>query len=221
MSRHGTVYGYTAGCRELCCTRAKKADNARRARARAAGRVWKVDATPTKRRLDALRAMGWSIRAIAREMGVSYRTVERLYGQDTLRVPTAEKIKVVYRRLSITYPPQDSASKRARTMAQAQGLLSPVFYADIETGARQERSDEPSPLKGRKRAEINWAPPDRFDEDLIARAMASGDFSDGFNKFEKSEILRRWKARGKSEAELCRLTGWKAGRYHDPRPEGK
>jgi hypothetical protein len=61
--------------------------------------------------------------------------------------------------------------------------------------------------------ELSEVPRERFDEEIVEDFLQYGTWKRRTSRLEKIEIMRRWLADGRSEAELCRLTGWRAGRY--------
>lgn len=100
---HGETSGWAAGCRESCCREAIYAYNRKWNSDVAihgdAGRR-RVDATGTRRRIQALRLMGWMGEEIAAESGwKSPQAVWVLLERETVTKRTAERISVTYKRL--------------------------------------------------------------------------------------------------------------------------
>lgn len=107
-----------------------------------------VDATGTRRRLQALVAIGHPMAHLAREVGVSVDAIGRIArGEKTqVRATTADTVAAVYRHLSLRPGP----SPRARTIAARHGWHSPLAWdtdtindpsaaPDLDLDARQTR----------------------------------------------------------------------------------
>jgi hypothetical protein len=141
--RHGTTAGHNAGCRcEPCCA-AKLAYDKRRRLDAANGKPRKVPAYRVTRRVEALQALGWSLRRIAAEAGVTYNHLaEYGYDRDAVYADHFEKIDAAYRRLCMTLPPEDtpgqrSGAQRTRSHARRNGFLPPLVWDDIDDPAEQ------------------------------------------------------------------------------------
>jgi transcriptional regulator with XRE-family HTH domain len=92
-----------------------------------------LDATGTRRRLQALRAIGWSARAIAEAAGAGETSVERICnGQPAVRAVVAAKIRKVYETLSQTPAPASRSASRAKGYAAAHGWPPPAAWDDDE-----------------------------------------------------------------------------------------
>lgn len=98
---HGTHQCYrSCGCREQECRDADAAEKraARRRKYYGTAKNHLVDATPVRKHLAKLSKMGWGVRAVSRETGVSVSSLTRLtYGEvrsdeKIVRAVTAEKI---------------------------------------------------------------------------------------------------------------------------------
>lgn len=206
--RHGLPTGYNAGCRESCCRVAKKIDHNWRLAMIAAGHEFTIPRDRTVRKLHALAAVGWSTDAIGAEMEISGSAVRAFLRlkRDDVFASVAARYDDAYRALEMRIPPDHPEARRLRTISTRKGWKPPLAWEDIDAGVLAKH--EPgSPFF------------DRFDEDLIEYVMQYHDFTERINALEKSEIVRRWTANGRSEASLCALTGWCEGRYHEPRPE--
>lgn len=128
-TRHGTNAGYVAGCRQDCCRRAHgRRMNRYRARL-AAGEHATVPAIGTRRRLQALAALGWSQREIARRLDVTQAQVH-LWATDTgptfVLATTAAPIAALYEQLCMTPGP----AARTRAYAAAAGWAPPLAWDD-------------------------------------------------------------------------------------------
>lgn len=131
-ARHGTEAGATAHRRagqKACdaCSRARcRADQLRLIYPA------KTSSLGSQRRIHALQAIGWSRDRIAVEMGYKDGgAFSYLMSTDTIRIVTAERIREVYERLSMTVP-QGQGASRARTWARRHGYAPPLAYDDID-----------------------------------------------------------------------------------------
>lgn len=96
-----------------------------------------LDATGTRRRIEALRAIGWSARAIAEAASTGASAIERIIdGQPTVRGVVETKIRVVYTKLANTPAPAGRSATRAKRHAIAQGWPPPGAWDD-------DRIDDP------------------------------------------------------------------------------
>jgi plasmid maintenance system antidote protein VapI len=95
-----------------------------------------LDATGTRRRIQALRAIGWSGRVVAEAAGTGESVIERICdGQPTVRGKVAARIQDVYIKLSQTPAPAGRSATRARNYAQGQGWAPPGAWDDIDDPA--------------------------------------------------------------------------------------
>lgn len=201
--RHGTNAGYCAGCREDCC-RAAIADFARNRRARIyLGGPLTVPSLGTRRRIQALMALGWGGPAIDARLGKKRTYVSAILGGGDREIhrSTAEAIAKVYDEMSMTLPPQNTSHERqratrARNYARRMGWAPPLAWDDIDNDVR--------PSFGRRER-------GGIDEAVVIRALNGEQVKT--TKAEKDEIARRWRAMGRRVNELERLFGWKADRY--------
>lgn len=203
--KHGKESTYNhQGCRCFPCSEAKRRADKRRNIQAARGIPRKVDRAPSIRKIQALCAIGWPLQELAREMGRSKNYLTKtLCEKGDLMLANAQAVDALYRRLEAQPGPSNSARVRARS----KGWVPPLGWDDIESGILWVEPKRPSrPFL------------DRFDEEEIEYVLQYHDFTRPLNKFEKAEIVRRWIADGRSERSLCRLTGWREGRYRDPRP---
>lgn len=112
--RHGTTRGHAAGCRDACCREARNADERRRRKYRQVlGVERRIDGTGTRRRIQALWAIGWTSRDIATACGWGTpQAVTEVVGvRRDVFTATAQVVAVIYERLSMT--PGPSAKNRA------------------------------------------------------------------------------------------------------------
>lgn len=138
--RHGTSTAYRHdGCTCTECRGAVAAAAARTSRAKAYGthRPVNVDATGTRRRLQALAVVGWSHRALAARCGVVAEHLQTIRSGRTPRITTntEQVVMVVYDELWDQTPPttgrhQSGAVTKTRNAATRQGWVGPLDWDD-------------------------------------------------------------------------------------------
>lgn len=143
--RHGRNRGYIAGCRAACCRAAHAREfKNRRARMRD-GSVTSlsVDAAATRRRIQALMAIGHTCRDVDTQLGqaASYTQKVLTFPGPDIFLTTAQRIAEVYEQMAGTTPDTSTPQRAAivgRTirMAEAKGYEPAEAWADIETGRR-------------------------------------------------------------------------------------
>ncbi|HET7326973.1 MAG TPA: hypothetical protein VFJ14_06755 [Nocardioidaceae bacterium] len=147
----------------------------------------------TQQRIFSLMAAGHRLNAMPINNNGHWRTRERL------NIGTARAIRDYYRAHEAKVGPDRHTMTRARNA----GHLPPLAWDDPGTLAW------PNPDK---RTHARRRPPTVvLDEAVVARILAGESIR--ATKAERDEAMRRWRAAGGSEAELCRRMGWRAGRY--------
>lgn len=150
--RHGTVKGAVAhntigdkACEQ--CLRAKRIYEAQRRMADTPEK--KVPALGTRRRINALRALGWSKPYLCRQLGLANRSLDHLLDPDYESVTrtVADNIDALYRRLCMKPPPQGPGAERARTWARKAGCVPPLAWDDIDNDEAPAASALPDPPK--------------------------------------------------------------------------
>ena len=206
--RHGTVAGHIAHQRDggdycLPCITAKARYDKQRVWDALNGRSYTVPSLGARRRIQALRAVGWSRERIAREAGWatsgSLRYVTR---SDTMTRATHDRIAEVYERLCMQTPPDPQGAARARTWATRLGLAPPLAWDDID-------DPDATPNLG--------GIDDDIDPVVVDRLYAGQRVTS--TRAEKVEALRRWMDSGRSQRSFCQMHGWAENRYVD-REEG-
>lgn len=96
-----------------------------------------VDATGTRRRLQALAVLGYNLTDIARQVGVAQGTLHQtIEGRwERVRTLVATKVARVYRQLSIRPAPPSRHAEQACNQAMALGWHGPMAWADIDDPA--------------------------------------------------------------------------------------
>lgn len=91
-----------------------------------------VDATGTRRRLQALIALGWPANQLGRMIGASSCTVPRITNGDDVLVLVATRAAVMalYDDLSLTVPPEGRIRTLSRGIARRKGWVPPLAWDD-------------------------------------------------------------------------------------------
>jgi hypothetical protein len=154
-----------------------------------------VDATGTRRRLQALVAIGWTRTALAAELCRSTTSLTRSMTSEAVTASTARQVRDLYERLWDEQPHHDTddelaAINTARALAASHGWSPPMAWDDIDT--------DPSPCVD---------PPDLTDEpDQIAieRAIAGdGMRLEHLTLAEQNEVVRLLTERGMSIRDIA------------------
>ena len=151
----------------------------------------RVDATGTRRRLQALAAIGWSPELLADELARHPSSLRRSMTNPSVTARTARDITALYERLLNTSPlrgtnSQCAAADTSRARAVARGWLPPMAWDDIDT------DDPPCPAAAQPLV-------DDVDEIAVERAVA-GDgirYAD-LTTAEQAEAIHRLTERGRS-----------------------
>lgn len=205
--KHGTITMATSGgcsCSPCRTVQTRYVKQWRLARQR--GHEFQVSSLPTRRKIGALWAIGVTSTMIADAAGYSSRaSISNTMKKPIILARTEERFEQAYRALEMTVVPPSAGATAARNKAKRQGWLPPLAYDDIHEGvvARSERT-------------VKTAPRNRLDFLEVEYVLQYADWEyakTSLSPLEKAEVVRLWVAEGRSEAELCRLTGWKEGRY--------
>lgn len=169
----------------------------------------KVDGIGTRRRLQALVALGYPQAWLGREIGVGNigRTIHG-GGDGLVMKATADLVTALYERLSMTLNQPTThremiAASRSRAYAKQHGWLPPLALDD-------DHIEDPdySPV-----VPLESVAGD-LDEQAIWRRM-QGDKTVRLTKTEKAELARRWVATGRALNEMERITGVHSTRYRN------
>ena len=157
----------------------------------------RVDATGTRRRLQALVAIGWTPELLAAELGRRPNSLHRSMTGLSVTARTAGEVVRLYERLWDATPPQVTSHQRAaadaaRALAAAQGWLPPLAWDDIDT-------DPTSPAPTAQPSRRN-----DIDEIAVERALAGdGVFYDNLTLAEQQEVIQRLTERGRSIRDIA------------------
>lgn len=157
-----------------------------------------ITITGARRRLQALAALGWSSEVVAERCGIhptSLNEIRRGERRQYVHRDVAEAIGRVYDALSMTIPEPSRSVSWTRSRARANGYLPPLAWED-------ERIDDPDyrPVMRREGSRIRELDP------VVVERVLSGERMDA-TPAEKAEVIRRWRASGRSLNDLERLTG--------------
>jgi hypothetical protein len=161
----------------------------------------RVDATGTRRRLQALIATGWASELLAAELGRRPNSLSRSMTGESVTVRTAQDVATLYERLWNNRPPrttseQRAAAEAAQAHAAARGWLPPLAWDDIDT--------DPTPPP----AIAGASQRNDMDEIAVERALAGDHITyDDLTPVEQQEVVRRLTARGRSIRDIAAQLG--------------
>jgi hypothetical protein len=156
-----------------------------------------VSATGTRRRLQALVAVGWPHDELAARLGRSPAGLRRSMLSDAVTAQTAQDVSDLYEQLWNLSPPQSTDDQRAaadaaRAFAGERGWLPPLAWDDIDT--------DPDARHHTQHEETD----DDVDEVAIERALAGdGVRLEHLTPAEQNEVVRRLTGRGKSIRDIA------------------
>ncbi len=157
----------------------------------------RVDATGTRRRLQALIAIGWAPELLAAELGRRPNSLLRSMTSPSVTARTAHGVVGIYEQLWNATPPQTTSDQRAaaeaaRARAAAHDWLPPLAWDDIDTDPVP-----PALTTGQSRR-------GDIDEIAVERALAGDRISyDDLTAVEQQEVVRRLTARGSSIRDIA------------------
>lgn len=107
-----------------------------------------TDNTGTRRRIQALAAIGWPLTRIGERIGMSPENVGALLKRPTVQSRTATKVAAVYRAMAGAVPPDTPATRRCRQAAARKGWHSPAAWSGetIDDPAAEPELDTGDPL---------------------------------------------------------------------------
>jgi hypothetical protein len=155
-----------------------------------------VDAAGTRRRLQALVAIGWSQARLARRIGVSPANFTTMLKRDRVLASRARQVRGLYEELWDTAPPCASqqervASERAKAFAAARSWPRPMDWDDdIDDPQAQPGSGEPSD-----------------EPDMVAVERALAGMKVPLQRPELAAVFEIGAARRMSAAQIAKATG--------------
>ena len=165
-----------------------------------------VDATGTRRRVQALVAIGWSLSRIGARLGMAATNFGRAIANDRVQLRTARAVADLYEQLWDTPPPHAEhhdliAYNRARNYAAARGWAPPGAWLDIDMDDPAAHPNATGYDEPRVAAVLAGALADG-DDDALALSLA-------LTRADRIEALRRghlaypWH----SDAQVCARLG--------------
>lgn len=204
--RHGTVAGYVAHVRSGSvdcdpCRRAKM----RYEKERLLSGPKTVPSIGTRRRIRALRALGYSLAELAEAGGwkTEHAAFKYAMTSPTITATTAARVAGIYEILCMR-PATGPRANRLRIIARRNGWAPPLAWDDIDNDPDDTFLNE---SRGVEQDSFD------IDEVVVLRAL-EGDLHEKATNAERAEIARRWASSGRSLNDLARLTGWKIERYY-------
>jgi transposase len=204
--RHGTYAGYIAHAfsDRSPCGPCKAGNAAYKRRQRAQYYLRRTDtlkcsSVGSVRRVQALVALGHSLKDIAEATGLNASTVSNWLNRvgPTVLTETADRIADVYARRCMTVP-QGWIAERARRKAERAGWAPPLAWDDIDdpnclpTGVRATGPAEPVAYRD-------------LDEVVVLRAMHCEDLR--LTRAERFDLVRELHRQGLSDREISRRSG--------------
>lgn len=193
--RQGTVAGYVAGCRCAHCKRSKARYEAQRRYDNHRGIVRIADTQPIRRRVQALRALGWTMREIAARTSSTPDQLEHSLRLQTMTATRAQELRAAYDAMCMVTPPSTWQTDRLRRLAAKKGWAPPLAWDNIDTDDHPQLTDTTTTA-------ADWVVVERA---LLGQRVTA-------TPTERDEIVRRWQAAGKSLSKLNRLQGWNTHR---------
>lgn len=163
-----------------------------------------IDATGTRRRLQALSVIGWSNVKLGRELGMTPSNYGTFLRSSQVLARHALEVRALYDRLSTTPPEPTSGYDRAgiarvKAAAARNGWVGPLAWDD-------ETIDDPAarPVLGRK-----YVPGAADVDEVAVHRVMHGDrgLARRLNVHERAEVIRRLVAAGCNDSEIERRTG--------------
>lgn len=152
------------------------------------------DATGTRRRIAALRAIGWSTPVLAQHLGVGKTVVSKWGAARLVYASTAERIAVLYERLSMV----DGPSHETRVKALRAGCPPPSWWGDDTI---DDPSAEPREPGNGPAAEVS----DLLDMQVHVDRAVNGHLTyEQLTHAERGMAVRRLNRAGFNDAEIGR-----------------
>lgn len=153
-------------------------------------RAWSIDATGTRRRMQALAFMGWPTTVLCDLLGTTQAQTHKLLRNERVSIPTAERVRAVYDQVWNVEPP---GGARVYTMNRARSLgwVGPLAWDD-DTIDDPDAIPEVDPEVG----------DDRLDAAIVDAAVAGEQPK--MSPLERAEAIRRLNALNWSAARIAR-----------------
>jgi len=188
--RHHTASAYSRGCRCADAREAWRLYSKRRREGRQP--PFLRDATGTRRRLQALVAIGWPTAALAARLGIPPTEVSRLcHHAHRVHPHTATRVIRLYTQLSMHPGP----SGRARRRGEVTGWAPPLAWED-------NTLDDPAATPAGQHCERPRPRPHDIDEVAVLRAC-DGNPPRPLTVAERVQAVRRLTAAGHTDADIA------------------
>jgi hypothetical protein len=161
----------------------------------------RIDATGTRRRLQALIAIGWPTELLAAQLSRRTTSLCRSMTGESVTARTAHDVAALYERLWNTSPPAATGEQRAavdaaQAHAAGQGWLPPLAWDNLDT----DPTPPPAIAGASQRNDL--------DEIAVERALAGDHITyDDLTTVEQQEVVRRLTARGSSIRDIAAQLG--------------
>lgn len=160
----------------------------------------RIDATGTRRMIQALMALGWSQRAMDRRLGFEKGAIYKLTKRAQVLQSTADRIARLYDELSMTVPGPSYASSRAKALAERRGWVPPLAWDDADI-------DNPAARPPRVQKVNRSLPRDYVDAQAVKMAIR-GERSDRLlTPAELGLACNELEARGMSVRQIAARVG--------------
>jgi hypothetical protein len=160
----------------------------------------RIDATGTRRRIQALVAIGWTINAVATELGRDVASVRHTLRRNSVNTATATAVCDLYKRLWNTRPDESTQARRqaatnARDMARSKGWRPAMAWDDIDA----DPDPNPTPPTSQVLGEL-----DDWDMEIVTDRIAAGQ-TVRLSPAERDVVIQRLTRRGFSLPEIADL----------------
>ena len=154
-----------------------------------------VDATGTRRRLQALMRIGWPQRILAARLGRSIQAVSFLLQQPVVTRRTRDDVRALYRELAGQLGPSRTGQRATAVRAAARGFLGPAAWND-------DTIDDPAALPT-----VDGEPADEpappYDELTVQLAVAGAFTAAQLDRAALVETVRRLVELGREDGEIA------------------
>lgn len=139
-----------------------------------------LDGTGTRRRLQALAAVGWTVSAIGRQRGLSAQWLGKLLGADLVSPDEVHIVREAYEALWLAPAPASRRASYAKGRARDRGWVSALAWDDIDDPNERPNLGLRYPKRG-----------DEVDDVAVAEAMAGRKQFGDLTKAERQLVVRK------------------------------
>lgn len=163
----------------------------------------RIDATGTRRRIQALVAIGWTIKSVADLLNRDVASVRHSLRRDSVNAATAAAAAALYERLWDTPPAESTPARRAaaaaRAMAHRNGWLPAMAWDDIDNDPEPDLAAPVPPALG------EYDELDELDLDIVMDRIAAGLSVQLEPGRARDEVIQRLTRDGLSLPEIAEL----------------